>query len=142
MHGLLLALRILLAVLLYAFLAVVLYILWQDLRLVIGKRQATRPGGQLVVLYSPDEALSVGAAFPLQPVTSIGRSPDNSVAIPDSYASAQNSLLVWRETQWWLEDQNSRNGTMLNSVPITRRTVVSAGDIIGVGRTQLKLELE
>jgi pSer/pThr/pTyr-binding forkhead associated (FHA) protein len=142
MDVLLLALRVLLAILLYTFLAVILYVLWQDLRQTLSKRQTTRPGGQLVVLFSPDEALRVGTNFPLQPVTSIGRSPDNSVAIPDSYASAQNSLLVWRETQWWLEDQNSRNGTMLNNVPITRRTVVSAGDIIGVGRTQLKLELD
>ena len=141
MDILLLALRILLAILLYAFLAAMLFVLWQDLRQVIDRRQATRPGGQLVVLRSPDEALSLGTAFPLQPVTSIGRSPDNSVAIPDSYASAQHSLLVWRESQWWLEDQNSRNGTMLNNVPITRRAVVSAGDIIGIGRTQLKLEL-
>jgi pSer/pThr/pTyr-binding forkhead associated (FHA) protein len=41
-----------------------------------------------------------------------------------------------------LEDQNSRNGTQLNGERISDPTVVSTGDVIGVGRTQLKLELE
>jgi pSer/pThr/pTyr-binding forkhead associated (FHA) protein len=51
-------------------------------------------------------------------------------------------LLTLREGQWWLEDQGSRNGTLLNGTRIAGPTVVSAGDVIGVGRTQLKLELE
>jgi pSer/pThr/pTyr-binding forkhead associated (FHA) protein len=41
-----------------------------------------------------------------------------------------------------LEDQASRNGTLLNGTRLTGPTVVSAGDVIGVGLTQLKLELE
>ena len=88
------------------------------------------------------EKLEVGAVFPLQPVTSIGRSPVNTIIVPDTYASGQHALLIWREGQWWLEDQDSRNGTLLNDVRISSPTVVSAGDIIGVGRTKLKLELE
>ncbi|MDY7018754.1 MAG: FHA domain-containing protein, partial [Chloroflexota bacterium] len=27
-------------------------------------------------------------------------------------------MLTWREGQWWLEDQGSRNGTMLNDIYI------------------------
>ena len=84
----------------------------------------------------------MGTTFPLQPITSIGRSPANTILIPDTYASAQHTLLTWREGQWWLEDRGSRNGTVLNDVRINGPTVVSAGDIIGVGRTQLKLEVE
>ncbi|MEA3341299.1 MAG: FHA domain-containing protein, partial [Chloroflexota bacterium] len=58
------------------------------------------------------------------------------------YASTQHTLLTWREGQWWLEDQGSRNGTRLNSARISSPTVVSTGDVIGVGHTELKLELE
>jgi hypothetical protein len=141
MDILLLALRVLLAILLYAFLAAVLLMLWRDLRQAAGDREVSRAGGQLVILHAEDDSLATGTAFPLQPITSIGRSPNNTVCIPDTYASAQHTLLTWREGQWWLEDQGSRNGTLLNDTRIGGPTVVSAGDVIGVGRTQLKLEL-
>ena len=142
MDILLLALRVLLAVLLYAFLAAVLAMLWRDLRQATASREIARPSGRLVVLHTADEALAIDTAFPLQPVTSIGRSPANTVSVPELYASAQHSLLTLREGQWWLEDRGSRNGTLLNGTRITGPTVVSAGDVIGVGRTQLKLELD
>lgn len=142
MDILLLALRILLAVLLYAFLAAVLLMLWRDLRQATTGGETTRRSGQLVVLETEDEALAEGTAFPLQPITSIGRSPSNTIPIPDTYASARHALLSWREGQWWLEDRDSRNGTLLNGTPIDSPTVVSASDVIGVGRTRLKLELD
>jgi pSer/pThr/pTyr-binding forkhead associated (FHA) protein len=141
MDVLLLALRLLLVALLYAFLAAVLLMLWRDLRQVTTRREAAQPAGQLVVLDTVGEELGVGITFPLQRVTSIGRSPNNTVLIPDAYASAQHTLLTWRGGQWWLEDMGSRNGTLLNSTRISGPTVVSAGDVIGVGRTRLKLEL-
>ena len=142
MDVLLLVLRLLLAILLYAFLAAVMVMLWRDLRQATAVREATRPNGQLVVLRASDDALAVGTAFSLQPVTSIGRAPANTVSIAEPYASAQHSLLTLREGQWWLEDCGSRNGTLLNGTRITGPTVVSAGDVVGVGHTQLKLELE
>jgi hypothetical protein len=142
MDILLLALRLLLIVLLYAFLAAVAFVLWRDLRQATTGSESVRPGGQLIVLDSADEGLAIGAAFALRPVTSIGRSQINTISIPDSYASSQHTLLAWREGQWWVEDQDSRNGTLLNGAHIDGPTVVSTGDVIGVGRTQLKLELE
>jgi pSer/pThr/pTyr-binding forkhead associated (FHA) protein len=96
----------------------------------------------VVVETSGDEAQepSIGTVFPLRAVTSIGRSPNNTIIIPDTYASSQHALLTQREGQWWLEDRNSRNGTMLNGRRIDDPTVVSSGDVLGVGRTKLKLE--
>jgi pSer/pThr/pTyr-binding forkhead associated (FHA) protein len=142
MDILLLALRLLLAILLYAFLATVLLMLWRDLRRATIGLEAARVGGQLLVLQTANETLAAGTTLPLQPVTSIGRSPNNTVTIQDTYASAQHALLAWREGQWWLEDRDSRNGTFLNDTRISGPTVVSAGDIIAIGRTTLKLELE
>jgi len=139
MDILLLALRVLLALSLYAFLVAVIWMLWRDLRQAITGQEATHAGGQLVVVQAADETIAAGTIFPLQPVTSIGRSPDNTVLIPDIYVSAQHALLAWREGQWWLEDRGSKNGTLLNGVRISGPTVVSAGDIIGVGQVRLKL---
>ncbi len=142
MDVLLLALRILLALLLYAFLAVVLIMLWRDLHQAADGRVPVRPGGRLIVLQTESDTLAAGDSFPLQAVTSIGRSPNNTLPLPDPYASTQHTLLTWREGQWWLEDQGSRNGTRINSARISSPAVVSAGDVIGVGHTELKLELE
>jgi pSer/pThr/pTyr-binding forkhead associated (FHA) protein len=141
MDLLLLALRVLLAILLYAFLAAVMLMLWRDLRQAATSGETTRPSGRLVVVHAEDETLAVGDAFPLQPVTSIGRAPDNTVLIPDSYVSAQHALLTWREGQWWLEDRGSKNGTLLNGARIGAPTVISAGDVISMGRTQLKVAI-
>jgi hypothetical protein len=143
MDVLLLILRLLLTILLYGFLAAVFWMLWRDLRQAIAdQRDPARPSGQLVVLQTESDALAKDDVFPLQTVTSIGRAPSNTAFIPDAYASSQHALLTRREGQWWLEDQDSRNGTLLNGVRINDPTVVSAGDVIGVGRTQLKLKLE
>ncbi len=137
----LLILRLVLAILLYAFLGSVFWILWRDLRQDDRREVRERPQGRLVIIASSVPELEVGTTFSLQAVNSIGRSPTNTIAIPDRYASAQHSLLSWREGQWWLEDRNSRNGTLLNDTPISMPTIVSAGDVIGIGHTRLKLEL-
>jgi pSer/pThr/pTyr-binding forkhead associated (FHA) protein len=138
----LLILRVLLAILLYAFLAVILVMVWRDLRQATVSRESIRRSGQLIVLETSDEAIEVGTAFPLQLVTSIGRLSSNTITISDTYASSRHALLSWKEGQWWLEDQGSRNGTQLNETRIVDPTVVSAGDVIGIGRTKLRLELE
>lgn len=141
MDILLLVLRILLALALYAFLTAVLWVLWRDLRQALADCEATRVSGHLVVVQAADGTVAANAVFPLQPITSIGRSPDNTVLIPDAYVSAQHALLTWRDGQWWLEDRGSKNGTLLNGMRISKATVVSAGDVIGVGRTQLRVEI-
>jgi pSer/pThr/pTyr-binding forkhead associated (FHA) protein len=142
MEILLLALRVLLALLLYSFLAVVAAMLWRDLRQQERRAEGLRPRGQAVVVQSGDEQLAVGTALALQPVTSIGRAADNTIRMPDAYASAHHALLTWREGQWYLEDRASRNGTLLNDTRIARPTIVRAGDVVRIGRTALKLELE
>jgi hypothetical protein len=55
MDILLLILRLLLVVLLYAFLAAVLLMLWRDLRQATAGRERTRSHGQVVVLHTADE---------------------------------------------------------------------------------------
>lgn len=142
MDILLLILRVLLAILLYAFLAAIFVMVWRDLRQATTSRESIRRSGQLIILQTTDEAIEVGTAFPLQLVTSIGRLSNNTITISDTYASSRHALLSWKEGQWWLEDQGSRNGTQLNETRIVDPTIVSAGDVIGIGRTKLRLELE
>jgi pSer/pThr/pTyr-binding forkhead associated (FHA) protein len=145
MDILLLILRLVLAGLLYAFLGVVLVMLWRDLRETVVERSSARPQGRLVVL-GPGRAETgeppSERTYPLQPVMSIGRSPSNTVVIGDTYASSQHALLTWREGHWWLTDQDSRNGTVVNGERVEEPVLVTTGDVITVGETRLKLEID
>ncbi len=144
MDVLLLILRLTLAGLLYAFLGAVLLMLWRDLRGTESRKRIARPGGRLVVVEAPDqqEDALAGSTFSLQPVTSIGRSPTNTVVIADTYASSQHALLTWREGHWWLQDRDSRNGTRLNGEPVEGPVIVATGDLISLGQTKLRLEVD
>lgn len=140
----LLALRLTLAGLLYVFLGAVFLFLWRDLRKAPVERRRNRPKGRLVILDGADEeadAWPAGRSFPLEPVTSVGRSPRNTVVVPDTFASSEHALLSWREDHWWLEDCNSRNGTRVNGETVDSPTIVSEGDVITIGRTNLRLEM-
>jgi hypothetical protein len=142
MDVILLLVRLLLVILLYAFLGTLLVVLWRDLRRAAGGRPVPPPKGQLVVVEAGEAGPEPGTTFPLQEVTSLGRTPANTVILPDPFVSTHHALLAWREARWWLEDLDSRNGTTLNGEPVTRPVVVSAGDLIGVGREVLRLDVE
>ena len=47
-----------------------------------------------------------------------------------------------RNGQWWLEDRASRNGTLLNGVPVQQPVIVTDGDVIGIGNYHFRLEME
>jgi len=139
---LLLLLRILLTALLYGFLGALLLLLWRDLRQTMSKEIVSPPRSHLVVVEAGEADLQPGAIFPLREVTSLGRTLTNSIVLRDPFVSSHHALLEWRERRWWLEDMGSRNGTTLNGEPVTRPTIVTWGDLIGIGRVILRLEVE
>ncbi len=137
----LLFLRIVILLLVYAFLLSVLWFLWRDLRVAAPRAARPRSSARQLVVVAGDEAgLRPGDTFPLQPVTELGRDLANTVVVPDAFASAQHARLTLRDGQWWLEDLDSRNGTFINNHRIVRPTPVRAGDVIRVGRVGLRLE--
>ncbi len=137
---LLLVLRILLALLLYAFLAALLFLLWRDLRRSAGREAVPREEMRLVVVEAGERGPEPGTVFPLQEVNSLGRAPSSTIRLSDPFVSAHHALITWREGHWWLEDLGSKNGTTLNDEPVTRPTVVDTGDLIGIGRVVLRVE--
>jgi pSer/pThr/pTyr-binding forkhead associated (FHA) protein len=74
------------------------------------------------------------------PFTTIGRSDSNTITISDPYASGEHALVAWRSGQWWLEDRDSRNGTLLNEIPVDEALIIGQGDVIGIGQMQFKFE--
>jgi hypothetical protein len=135
---LLLILRILIALALYAFLAALLFFIWRDVNQAgESTGQRTYPRGWLAVVACEDVPLEVGQEFPLEPLTSIGRGPTNTIVLEDSYASTFHAQIVLTRGQWCLTDQESRNGTAINDVPVSEEVVLSPGDIIQIGRVKL-----
>jgi hypothetical protein len=134
--------RLLFSALLYVFLGAVFFLLWRDIktstRHQIAPAVRERPG-QLRVLRGHN-GFNEGMLLTLTPFTTIGRSDNNSIVISDPYASGEHALLTWRNGQWWLEDRDSRNGTLLNDMPVDTPLIVSHGDVIGIGQMQLKFE--
>jgi len=142
-EALLFVLRVLTSAALLAFVGALFVIVWRDYRVAADAAEdRRRQRGRLVVIRSKDGVAEVGTAFPLLPLTSVGRAPTNTIVLDDTFCSQEHALLTRRGGQWWLEDRNSSNGTLLNGEPVREPTVISSGDVIGIGQIQLKLELE
>lgn len=140
---LLFALRLLSALILVSGLAAVLWFLWRDLH-AIAAPAPPRPAslGRLEVLASLDgELRATGTGFDLRPITRIGRGLTNTVQIDDTFVSSDHALISLRDGRWWLEDQNSRNGTLLNGIPVSQPALVTDGDIIEIGSRAFRLNL-
>ena len=140
----LLVLRIVLIILLYAFLGLIVVLLWRDVRSAAAGQTApaTRERPARMIVVEGVEGVQTGETYALKPYTSIGRASTNTIEMPDTYCSAEHALVVWRGNQWWIEDRDSRNGTQLNDIPIEAPTIVSAGDVIRIGRVRLRFEVE
>lgn len=65
----------------------------------------------------------------------IGRSAGNGLVLAtDSEVSRQHALVEYAGGEWVLSDLNSRNGTYVNGVPVTRQAL-HRGDQIQIGQT-------
>lgn len=138
----LLLLRLLSAALLLSFLGLIAWLIYQDVRLtkaVLARQQAA--SGALRVVASESGEPAIDTVYALNPITSIGRAKSSTIVLDDGYVSTEHALLLQRGGQWWLEDLGSRNGTLLNGVKLAETAVVSAGDVITIGGTVLKVEM-
>lgn len=131
-------LRILLAASLYAFLGLVLYLLWQDL-----KRQTTlisqKQPPPLTLFYQLQED-SKAYHFSVPEIT-IGRDPSCDCILSDSTVSAQHAHLTFRQGQWWVEDLRSTNGTFLNQEQVFTPLVITSGDELRFGQAVLTISV-
>ena len=148
---LLFSLRLLAVVVLYAFLAGVVFVVWQDLRSnAKGGLAEPQPGD------SQDSVPRTTMSFPLSPEgtgtgmgeceltteTSIGRAVDNDIVLADDCVSGRHALVTFRQGCWWLRDLDSRNGTLLNGVAVGGPVVLRNMDAIRLGNTTLVLHID
>ena len=141
LEWILLGLRLLATVILYTFLGLAFYIIWRDLK---QAKPQTAPDGQLyclrVIVPAGDNGLAAGQALPLQPVTLLGRDPENTIVINDASISGRHARLNRENGVWWLEDLGSKNGTLLNDLQLSKPASVTNGDTITIGDIRFQLE--
>ena len=144
MDILLFGLRVASGVILLVMLSALFIVIWRDYRAsAIQTTVSRRTYGQLLSLVQVEEMYApTGETYPLRPLTSLGRSPTNSIVIDDTFASGEHALISLKEGHWWLEDRKSRNGTILNGEPIESAIIITDGDIVSIGNTHLKLSLD
>jgi pSer/pThr/pTyr-binding forkhead associated (FHA) protein len=137
---LVLILRLLLAVVLYTFLGWALWTLLQEFK---------QQGDKLAVQKKPAITLSIkiergkeNVRRFLQPEIMIGRDPSCDLTIVDEALSAHHARLAHHHGQWWLEDLNSTNGTLLNHEKLTTAAVVITGDQFKCGNTVFGIQIE
>jgi hypothetical protein len=125
----LLVLRILAALALYAFIGYVVYILWRDLRSASLYSQQI-PSAYLIFEEFPEDSCQ----FTLQEENIIGRAAENSIPVIDETVSSRHARLAFYKGQWMLEDLGSRNGTHVNDIPVNEPLALTDGDRIHLGK--------
>ena len=134
-----LALRLLLTVSLYAFLGWAFMSLWRDIKL-----QSTvlvaRNIPPISLTYALEDQVSQTRHFIHAEVT-IGRDPVCECPVDDSAISARHARLSYHHNQWWLEDLASTNGTLINQEKLTLPIVVISGDEFRCGGTLFTIAL-
>ncbi|MCR4396587.1 MAG: FHA domain-containing protein, partial [Candidatus Saccharicenans sp.] len=74
---------------------------------------------------------------------SVGRLPDNDIIIDDAYASGHHALILPAgESRYFIKDNLSKNGTLINGLKITEETLLLRGDEICIGSTKIFFDKE
>jgi pSer/pThr/pTyr-binding forkhead associated (FHA) protein len=137
---LVLVLRLLLALALYAFLGWALWNLLREFKQQSDKL-ATQKKPAITLSIQVDQGNESKRQFS-QPQIMIGRDTKCDVTMMDEALSAHHARLSHHHGQWWLEDLNSTNGTFLNREKLTTPAVVITGDHFKCGNTVFSIEVE
>lgn len=135
-----LILRLLLAIALYAFLGWALWTLLQEFKQQ-GDKLAVQKKPAITLYIKIGRGLENVRRF-LQPEVMIGRDPNCDLAMIDEALSAHHARLTHHHGQWWLEDLNSTNGTFLNREKLNTAAVVITGDQFKCGNTVFGIQVE
>jgi predicted component of type VI protein secretion system len=131
-----LILRILATLSLYAFLGFIIYLLWQDLHRQSSLAAARQPTAITLHRHSDGDPLILRFTHP---EITIGRDPICDCVLDDSTVSAQHTRLFFRQGHWWVEDLRSTNGTFLNLDPVTAPVVIAVGDELRCGQVSFTI---
>lgn len=136
----LLALRLIMVIALYAFVAMAFYILWRALK---GKDGdiLTNQVPIISLRYKRSDQHLDTVSFS-QPQILIGRDPVSDLCIDDQTLSARHAQLTFHLGQWWVEDLNSTNGTFINQEIVDEPIVITDSDRLRCGKIEIQVLMD
>ncbi len=125
------ALRIGIFLVLFAFVLFIVQIQRKDL---FQKEEALWiPPANLFLTEGPE----IGRIYPLEESNLLGRGQACTIQIDEPTISATHARLTYASKQWILEDLGSRNGTLINEIPVEEPMQVVYGDRIHFGNVMV-----
>lgn len=106
-------------------------------------------GSQRARLQHPAPGVLVGLShgarnqrFPLFVDTSIGRTQDNEIPLPDPSLSRRHARIFYVDGAFVLVDTGSTNGCQVNGRPVlASKAVLKDGDIVKLGHVEFRFEI-
>ncbi len=135
---LLLIIRLLIAGVLYIFIGWIVFTIWLDFNR--KDIEIDRTNVPPITLRFTDQQ-SERVEFFTRPIITIGRDSTCDCILYDKAVSARQARLSYHHHQWWIEDLNSTNGTLLNKDKIIQPTVIITDDQIICGSTHLVVQI-
>ncbi|HSN68077.1 MAG TPA: FHA domain-containing protein, partial [Thermoanaerobaculia bacterium] len=114
------------------------------------QRSCTATGGRMDLRKSSPQA-EITVFSPLHPpetvalpsgLITIGRASECTVPIRDRYLSRRHAEIVPVSGDWILKDCGSANGTYLNGVRVESQKVLSSGDRIRLGDSEIVFQMQ
>lgn len=97
------------------------------------KTETAASMASVTVQQSSQAGMPVGACYQFTDSLSFGRSPTNDIIINEPYVSHEHACIIQQRRQYVFVDLGSRNGSIINGKPCEKDTVLTDGDVIGVG---------
>jgi pSer/pThr/pTyr-binding forkhead associated (FHA) protein len=134
----LLIIRLLMVVALYAFLGWAVYTLWRDMKRQSDLIEARKIPAINVQVEMEDQ---IGAHSYSVSELVIGRDQSCDLVLDANTVSAEHARLSYHHQNWWLEDLGSRNGTYLNLERVTTAAILVSGDELQIGQVLINISI-
>lgn len=126
-----------------ALVGVIYLFIWRIFRTMIrGDQNKTNMVGTdlFLILHKPGTTmLPRNKVFELYDNTTIGRSSDCSIVLNDLLISDKHCQIMRVGDIWRIRDLGSTNKTYLNGLQVVSQTDIADGDIISLGRVELRM---
>src|SRR5512138_2478377 len=99
------------------------------------------PAGRLRIVSAGDDfRVMPGMLLDLKTENRLGAEKDNDIILRDSYVAGYHAFIRCDGSGWWIEDLNSRNGTLVNrqSIPLRVPRRMASGAILNMGDVELE----
>jgi pSer/pThr/pTyr-binding forkhead associated (FHA) protein len=134
-----LILRILMAIFLFAFIFFALITIWHSLKSGIDQQHAMNVPTLILSVQEDDQVIE--KIFEKSRIL-LGRDPNSDLQINNSTISSKHAQFIFRQNQWWIEDLDSTNGSYLNQVPVEEPMVITNDDALRCGSVNILIKIK